>query len=261
MTLSSLFIFINHINCVWVKCVYISSQSRGVRRLLLTEWIYLILFIAKEVGCEETRNFQWKKGLLYNLQSVSRVTQQHYDPLFPKWFRRLKTRLMTSLSHPIVFYGRWQAGCRERIKQSPLSQSLSYQNTAGWEPEARKSNITTSPMSHSLVPCSLLLRASTHTMNTYVKTQHTNTHSHNCNNLTEIEPLGLHTDDCLLGRREQTDAALQSNVRLDQIQEGSSKQQKIFWHFDFDFYSPRTSSESSRIFFPTLDKHKRVDVK
>lgn len=82
---------------------------------------------------------------------------------------------MTSLSHPIVFYGRWQAGCRGRIKQSPLSQSLSYQNTAGWEPEARKSNITTSPMSHSLVPCSLLLRASMHTMNTYVKTQHTNT--------------------------------------------------------------------------------------
>lgn len=70
------------------SCVYIFLiQSVFV-------FFFLIQFIAQEVGCEETGNWRggWRKGLLYNQQRVSRVTQRHYNPLHPRWFRSYKQK-------------------------------------------------------------------------------------------------------------------------------------------------------------------------
>lgn len=155
-------------------------------------------------GLWTNRKLGVKKGLLYNLQSVSRVTQQHYNPLHPRWFRsyiqKPEEKMDDQPVPSIVLYGRRQAQCKERINQSPLPQSLSYQKAAGWESGARKRHITTSPMSHALVPCSLLL---THTCTQTPHTQlihiyrpsiHAHTHSHTCidNIHAEIEPLSVY---------------------------------------------------------------------
>lgn len=144
---------------------------------------YLIPFIAGEVGCEETGNWEWK-GLLYNLQSVSRVTQQHYYPLHPWWFRSYKQKPEEKMDDQpvpsIVLYGGRQVRCRERINQSPLSQSLSYRKAAGWESGARgRHHLPYESCSGPLLTITgtRMHTDSTHTMNKYIQAQHTHRHT------------------------------------------------------------------------------------
>lgn len=185
------------------------------------------------MGWEETGNWEWK-ALLYNLQRVSRVTQQHYNPLHPWWFRIYKQKPEEKMDDQpvpsIVLYGRRQARCRERINQSPLSQSLIRKQQVGSQQQEKDTSppplwvILWSPAHYYRYTHT----DSTHTMNTWIQTQHTNTLTQINNIHAETEPLSLHIDDCLLAWKWWTDGARLSNARHNYINGVNSQHQP--WH-------------------------------
>lgn len=131
--------------------------------------------------------------------------------------RSQKKCWMGSLSHLLFFMVDGRLDAERGLTRAQLSLSLIRKKQDGSQKQGK--DITTSPMSHALGPCSLL-----HTHS------HTNTHSHTCiNNIyAEIELLSLHIDDCLLVWRRWTEAVRLSNVRHNFIHVVSSQQQILF---------------------------------